>query len=121
MPHTTQTLITTTTVDQEVHPEGEVMLLPKQAAELLLWYMQWSRDLVAEMHGRRLVQNQAHYTISPSSYHECGCDPEWQCEPHDACFIHDSCFCPGSGAFPPVKPPMYIAIIQSLLVSALWV
>src|SRR5216683_6757867 len=26
---------------------------PEQAAELLLWYMQWSRDLAAEMHQRR--------------------------------------------------------------------
>src|SRR5712671_2011513 len=30
------------------------MLPPEQAAELLPWYMQWSRDLAGEMHRRRL-------------------------------------------------------------------
>src|SRR5216683_7202229 len=106
MPHATQTLVATTAVDQEVLPEGEVMLPPKCADELLLWYMQWSRDLAAEMHRRRLVQNKARRTIPPPiSYHPCDCASEWRCEPHDACFIHDLCFCPGSGSFPPVKPP----------------
>ena len=31
------------------------MLPPEHAAKLLLWYMQWSRDLVAKMHHRCLV------------------------------------------------------------------
>jgi len=39
-------------VDQEVHPKGEVMLLPKQVAELLPWYMWWSNELAAKMHHR---------------------------------------------------------------------
>src|SRR5216683_1856587 len=39
------TLINTTGVDQGVLPEKGVMLPPEQAAELLPWYMQWSRDL----------------------------------------------------------------------------
>src|SRR5712671_6311169 len=83
------------------------VLPPEQAAELLLWYMQWSRDLAAEMHQRRLVRNEACRTVTfPSSYRPCDCATEWRCEPHDACFIHDSCFCPGSGSFPPVKPPL---------------
>src|SRR6266851_7846064 len=82
------------------------LLLPEQVAELLPWYMQWSRDLASEMHHRRLVRNEARRTDPfPSSYRECGCTSEWQCEPHDTCFIHDSCFCPGSGSFPSVKPP----------------
>src|SRR6266851_10400375 len=82
------------------------LLPPEQAAELLPWYMQWSRDLVAEMHRRRLVRNEACRTVtSPISCRPCDCTSEWRCEPHDACFIHDSCFCPGSGSFPPVKPP----------------
>ncbi len=82
------------------------VLLPKQAAELLPWYVQWSCDLVAKMHRRCLVRNEACCTLpSPSSYHKCGCTSEWQCEPHNACFIHDSCFCPSSSSFPPVKPP----------------
>src|SRR6266851_2961718 len=82
------------------------LLLPKHAAELLPWYMQWSRDLADEMHRRRLVQNKARCAnTSPDSYHKCGCTSEWQCEPHDTCFIHDSCFCPSSGSFPSVKPP----------------
>ena len=82
------------------------MLLPKQAAELLPWYMQWSRDLAAEMHQRRLVRNEAHRTSSlPISYRPCDCTSDWRCKPHDACFIHESCFYPGSGSFPPVKPP----------------
>ncbi len=55
MPHAAQTLVTTTTVDQEVHPKGEVMLPPKQADKLLPWYMQWSNKLAAKMHHRRLV------------------------------------------------------------------
>ena len=81
------------------------MLPPEQVAQLLPWYMQWSCDLVAEMHCRRLVQNKACCTVPPSLSHNCSCDAEWQCEPHNVCFIHDSCFCPGSGAFPSVKPP----------------
>src|SRR5216683_4861228 len=82
------------------------LLPPEQAAELLLWYMQWSRDLAAEMHQRCLVRNEARRTvISPISHRPCDCVAEWRCEPHNACFIHDSCFCPGSGSFPPVKPP----------------
>src|SRR5712671_2356679 len=82
------------------------MLLPEQAAKLLPWYMQWSRDLAAEMHQRCLIWNEARCTLPPPiSYRPCDCAPEWRCEPHDACFIHDSCFCPGSGSFPPVKPP----------------
>src|SRR5216683_5730000 len=93
---------------QEAHTEKTEnlghLLPPKQVAELLLWYMQWSHDLAAEMH-RSLVQNQVHHTIPSSFPCDCGCDSEWQCEPHDACFIHDSYFCPGSGTFPPVKPP----------------
>ncbi len=97
----------------ELHPHSllphfgsEVVSPPEQAAELLPWYMQWSHDLVDEMHRRHLVQDKARCTDpSPSSYRECSCTSEWQCEPHDACFIHDSCFCPGSGSFPPVKPP----------------
>src|SRR6266851_4241333 len=77
------------------------VLPPKQVAELLPWYMQWSRDLADEMHRRHLVRDKAHHTDSfSSSYHNCGCTSEWQCEPYDACFIHDSCFCPGSGSFP---------------------
>ena len=106
MPCAVQTHITTTAVDQEVLPEGEVMLPPKCADELLLWYMQWSRDLAAEMHRRHLVWDKACRTKpSLSSYRDCGCSADWRCEPHDVCFIHDSCFCPGSGSFPPVKPP----------------
>ena len=31
------------------------MLPPEQAAKLLPWYMQWSRDLAAEMHRRHLI------------------------------------------------------------------
>src|SRR6266851_2470171 len=82
------------------------VLPPEQAAELLLWYMQWSRDLAAEMHLRRLVRDKARRTNSlPISYRPCDCSADWHCEPHGACFIHDSCFCPGSGSFPPVKPP----------------
>jgi len=82
------------------------LLPPEQAAELLLWYMQWSRDLADEMHRRCLIWDKARCTdSSPSSYCPCDCTSEWWCEPHDACFIHDSCFCPGSGSFPPVKPP----------------
>src|SRR5229473_489268 len=82
------------------------MLPPEHTAELLPWYMQWSRDLADKMHCRRLVWNKAHHTDPPSSsYRNCSCVSEWRCEPHDACFIHDSCFCPGSGSFPPVKPP----------------
>ncbi len=65
MPHTAQTCVTTAAVDQKVHPEGEVMLPPKQVAELLPWYMKWSCDLAAEMHYRHLVQNQACCTITP--------------------------------------------------------
>ncbi len=85
-----------------IHP----VLPPEQAAELLPWYMQWSRDLAAEMHQRRLVRNEAHRTVTlPVSYRPCDCSADWRCEPHDACFIHNSCFCPGSGSFPPVKPP----------------
>ncbi len=83
-----------------------LMLPPEQVAELLPWYMQWSRDLVAEMHQRRLVRNEARRTVTlPFAYRPCDCATEWRCEPHGACFIHDSCFCPGSGSFPPVKPP----------------
>src|SRR6266851_4731139 len=79
---------------------------PEQAAELLPWYMQWSRDLAAEMHQRRLVRDKARRTNRPPiSNRPCDCASEWRCEPHGACFIHDSCFCPGSGSFPPVKPP----------------
>ena len=101
-----RTLIDTAGVDQEVLSEERVMLPPEQAAELLPWYMQWSQDLAAEMHKRRLVQNEARRSSTlPSSYRPCDCAAEWCCEPHDACFIHDSCFCPGSGSFPPVKPP----------------
>ncbi len=82
------------------------VLPPEQVAELLPWYMQWSRDLAAEMHQRRLVRNEARRTVTlPISHRPCDCATEWRCEPHDACFIHDSCFCPGSGSFPPVKPP----------------
>src|SRR5712671_8107592 len=82
------------------------VLPPKHAAELLPWYMQWSRDLAAEMHARRLVRDKACRTDSlPISYRPCDCADEWRCEPHGACFIHDSCFCPGSSSFPPVKPP----------------
>src|SRR6266853_1077973 len=82
------------------------VLPPEQAAELLPWYMQWSRDLAAKMHLRRLVRDKARRTDSlPISNRPCDCAPEWRCEPHDACFIYDSCFCPGSGSFPPVKPP----------------
>src|SRR6266853_1383320 len=82
------------------------MLPPEQAAKLLPWYMQWSRDLAAEMHQRRLAKDKAHRTVTlPISYRPCDCVAEWRCEPHDACFIHDLCFCPGSGSFPPVKPP----------------
>src|SRR6267154_2522414 len=83
-----------------------LMSPPEQAAELLPWYMQWSRDLAAEMHRRRLVRNEAHRTSTPLiSYRPCDCASDWRCEPHGACFIHESCFCPGSGSFPPVKPP----------------
>src|SRR6266851_601196 len=100
------TLVDTAGVDQGVLPEREVMLPPEQAAKLLPWYMQWSRDLAAEMHQRRLVGNEARRTVTlPISYRPCDCTAEWRCEPHDACFIHDSCFCPSSGFFPPVKPP----------------
>src|SRR5216683_2963347 len=82
------------------------VLPPEQAAELLPWYMQWSRDLAAEMHQRRLVRDKARRTNRPPiSNRPCDCASEWRCEPHGACFIHDSCFCPGSGSFPPVKPP----------------
>src|SRR6266853_3249825 len=35
------------------------LLPPEQAAELLPWYMQWSRDLASEMHQRRLVRDKA--------------------------------------------------------------
>ncbi len=86
---------------------GSVSVLPpEQAAELLPWYMQWSRDLAAEMHQRRLAKDKARRTVTlPISVRPCDCVAEWRCEPHDACFIHDSCFCPGSGSFPPVKPP----------------
>src|SRR5216683_5654821 len=88
-----RTLVDTAGVDQEVLPEERVMLLPEQAAELLPWYMQWSWDLAAEMHRRRLVWNEARCTDpSPISYHLCDCTSDWRCEPHDACFIHDSCF-----------------------------
>ena len=83
-----------------------LMLPPEQVAELLPWYMQWSRDLAAEMHQRHLVQDKARRTLTlPAAYCPCDCTTEWRCEPHGACFIHDSCFCPGSGSFPPVKPP----------------
>ncbi len=93
-------------VKPEDHWKAAFMLPPEQAAELLPWYMQWSRDLAAEMHQRRLVQDKARRTLTlPISYRPCDCTTEWRCEPHDACFIHDSCFCPGSGSFPPVKPP----------------
>src|SRR6266851_869120 len=45
------------------------VLPPEQAAKLLLWYMQWSRDLAAEMHQRRLIRNEARHTVTfPSSY-----------------------------------------------------
>src|SRR5712672_2244715 len=91
---------------QTALPLTYCLLLPEQAAELLPWYMQWSRDLAAEMHLRRLVRNEARRTVTlPSAYRPCDCATEWRCEPHGACFIHDSCFCPGSGSFPPVKPP----------------
>src|SRR5216683_8158910 len=67
------------------------LLPPEQAAELLPWYMQWSRDLAAEMHQRCLVRNEARRTVTlPISYRPCDCVAEWRCEPHDACFIHDS-------------------------------
>src|SRR6266851_4067098 len=91
----------------QVHPLWcHNLLPPEQAAELLPWYMQWSQDLAAEMHQRRLVRNEARHTVTlPISYRPCDCVAEWRCEPHDACFIHDSCFCPGSGSFPSVKPP----------------
>src|SRR6266851_5157532 len=46
------TLVDTARVDQGVLPEKGVMLPPEQAAELLPWYMQWSRDLAGEMHRR---------------------------------------------------------------------
>ena len=39
-PHIGKTLTATATVDQKVHPKGEVMLPPEQAAQLLPWYMQ---------------------------------------------------------------------------------
>src|SRR6266851_3068304 len=82
------------------------VLLPEQAAELLPWYMQWSQDLAAEMHQRRLDRNEARRTESSLiSYRPCDCASDWRCEPYNACFIHESCFCPGSGSFPPVKPP----------------
>jgi len=85
-------------------PKARYLLLPKHMAELLPWYMQWSRNLAAKMHRRHLVWDQAHRTIIPLSSHDCTCDSEWWCEPHNACFIHDSCFCPSSSAFPLVKP-----------------
>src|SRR5216683_2213948 len=76
------------------------LLPPEQAAELLPWYMQWSRDLAGEMHRRRLVRDKARRADTlPSSYHPCDCTTDWRCEPHETCFIHDSCFCPGSGSF----------------------
>ena len=55
-----------------------IMSPPEQAAELLPWYMQWSRDLVAEMHRRCLVWNEA-YRTNPSliSYCPCDCTSEW--------------------------------------------
>ncbi len=82
------------------------LLPPEHAAELLPWYMQWSRDLAGEMHRRRLVRDKARRADTlPISSRPCDCSADWRCEPHDACFIHDSCFCPGSGSFPPVKPP----------------
>src|SRR6266853_5619624 len=37
-----------------LHHKTGKLLPPEQAAELLPWYMQWSRDLAAEMHQRRL-------------------------------------------------------------------
>ncbi len=73
------------------------VLPPKQAAELLPWYMQWSRDLAAEMHRRCLIRNKACCNVPSPLSCDCSCDPEWQYEPHNTCFIHDSCFCPGSG------------------------
>src|SRR5216683_4845745 len=94
------------TISGRGHSQPLAVLPPEQAAELLPWYMLWSRDLAAEMHQRRLVRNEARRTHTlPISYRPCDCTAEWRCEPHDACFIHDSCFCPGSGSFPPVKPP----------------
>jgi len=81
-----------------------VLLLPEHTFKLLLWYMQWSRDLAAEMHHRHLVQNEAHSNVPSILSHDCTCDSEWWCEPHNACFIHNSCFCPSSGSFPLVKP-----------------
>src|SRR5216684_9339153 len=90
----------------EQYVKGCAMLLPEQAAELLPWYMQWSRDLAGEMHRRHLVGDKARRADTlPSSYRPCDCTADWRCEPHDACFIHNSCFCPGSSSFPPVKPP----------------
>ncbi len=78
------------------------VLLPKQAAELLPWYIQWSRDLAAEMHQRRLVWNEARRTLpSLTSYRPCDCASEWRCEPHDA--------------------SMYVAIVQSFPIPVLWV
>ncbi len=82
-----------------------LLLPPQQVDKLLPWYMQWSHDLAAEMHCRCLVWNKAHHTGTNSLSHECFCDLEWWCKLHNTCFIHNSCFCPGSGAFPPVKPP----------------
>src|SRR5216683_224748 len=101
-------------ISKETHanglaPKSELiayLLPPEQVAELLPWYMQWSWDLAAEMHLRCLVRNDARRTHTlPISSAPCDCASDWRCEPHGACFIHDSCFCPGSGSFPPVKPP----------------
>src|SRR6266851_9935878 len=58
------TLVDTAGVDQGVLPKEGVILPPEQVAELLPWYMQWSRDLAAEMHQRRLVRDKARRTVT---------------------------------------------------------
>ena len=89
----------------------EWVLPSKQVAELLPWYMWWSNKLAAEMHCRCHVRDMIHHNVSSFSSRDCSCDSEWQCKPHNTCFIHDSCFCPGSGAFPPVKP-LHISLLS---------
>ncbi len=80
------------------------LLLPEHTVKLLPWYRHWLNKLAAEM-CLRCLQRKAPAPVCPLSLSPCTCDSEWHCEPHNLCFIHDSCFCPGSGSFPPVKPP----------------
>src|SRR5712671_4839923 len=78
--------------------------------------MQWSRDLAAEMHQRRLVRNEARRTVTfPSSYCPCDCATEWRCKPMTPALSMTHASTPAPVPFPQLSPhvPSYRPISPS--------